>query len=225
MTVHRERHRSAGRGAGPADRRSSEELPTFPDLTILVIDNYDSFVYNLVQYVGEIVGAITVRRNDAVDIASIERMDPDGIVISPGPGTPHAAGISMPICAELDRPVLGVCLGHQAICAVNGLPVEHAPAVVHGKPSTIEHDGEGIFSGLPPELSVGRYHSLAVPQGSESNMLVESAWTTDEAVLMAVRHVDRPHIGVQFHPESILTDAGKRMIANFCEICQIENIS
>lgn len=187
---------------------------------ILVIDNYDSFAYNLVQYVGEVADAVEVRRNDAIDIAGIRELDPDGIVVSPGPGTPQEAGISIPIFAELSYPSLGVCLGHQALCAANGAPVGHAPDVVHGKPSTVTHDGRGIFAGLPDELSVGRYHSLAVDRTGLPTVLEETATTDDErAVVMAVRHGARPHVGVQFHPESILTDTGKDMIRNFCRMC------
>ncbi len=188
---------------------------------ILVIDNYDSFAYNLVQYVGELAGTVEIRRNDAIDVDGIRQLDPDGIVVSPGPGTPHEAGISMPLFSELTVPTLGVCLGHQALCAANGAAVGHAPTVVHGKPSTISHDGRGIFRGLADDLEVGRYHSLAVGRDDLPGALTESASTTDErAVVMAVRHRERPHIGVQFHPESILTPAGKQMIANFCEICK-----
>ncbi|WP_226040509.1 aminodeoxychorismate/anthranilate synthase component II [Natrinema sp. DC36] len=198
---------------------------------ILVIDNYDSFAYNLVQYVGEIADEVIVRRNDAIGLAGVRDLEPTGIVVSPGPGTPEAAGISIPLFAETAYPILGVCLGHQALCAANGAPVVHAPDVVHGKPSTVEHDGDGIFAALPETFQVGRYHSLAVDRADLPDSLLETAQTIDErGVLMGVRHRERPHVGVQFHPESILTrghdDAaggdgislrvGKRMIANFC---------
>jgi anthranilate synthase component 2 len=195
---------------------------------VLVIDNYDSFVYNLVQYVGEVVttdaylpevpdGEVVVRRNDAVDAAGVREMDPDAIVVSPGPGTPQAAGVSMPLFASLDYPTLGVCLGHQALCAASGAPVGHAEAVVHGKPSTVTHDGRGVFAGLPDRFQVGRYHSLAVERDALPDCLTETARTDDErGVVMGVRHDDRPHVGVQFHPESILTDHGKTMIETFC---------
>ncbi len=211
---------------------------------ILVLDNYDSFVYNLVQYVGEVADEVVVRRNDAVTVADVRALDPTGIVISPGPGTPADAGISIPLFAETTYPILGVCLGHQALCAANGAPVGHAPDVVHGKPSEIDHDGEGIFTGLPDRFQVGRYHSLAVERADIPGSLVETATTVDEReVVMAVRHREHPHVGVQFHPESILTrepnadvrtgeDAradreaandislsiGKGLIANFCEL-------
>ena len=188
---------------------------------ILVIDNYDSFAYNLVQYVGELADEVIVRRNDVVDLDGIRSIDPDGIVISPGPGTPQEAGISIDIFASFVYPTLGVCLGHQALCAANGAEVGHAPDVVHGKPSMVTHDGSGLFTDLPAELEVGRYHSLAVEREDLPASLSETATTDDEReVVMAVRHDDRPHIGVQFHPESILTPAGKQMIKNFCQLCE-----
>jgi len=202
--------------------------------TILVVDNYDSFAYNLVQYVGEVVDRlgggpenVVVRRNDAVIVEDIRDLDPDGIVVSPGPGTPESAGVSMPIFADLAVPTLGVCLGHQALCAANGAEVGHAEAVVHGKASQIAHDGEGVFRDLPAPLKVGRYHSLAIERDALPDCLEETARTTaDDAeeysesnVVMGVRHRERPHVGVQFHPESILTDGGKRLIENFCLQC------
>ncbi|ACV49034.1 MULTISPECIES: anthranilate synthase component II [Halomicrobium] len=207
--------------------------------TILVIDNYDSFAYNLVQYVGEVVERlgggpedVLVRRNDAVSIAGIERLDPDGIVVSPGPGTPEAAGVSMPIFSRLRYPTLGVCLGHQALCSANGAEVEHAESVVHGKSSTVTHDGTGVFADLPDPFEVGRYHSLAVERTALPDVLEETAATVsgtdgdvrddaagDRRIVMGVRHRERPHVGVQFHPESILTDGGKTMIENFCLQC------
>jgi len=197
-------------------------------MRVLVIDNYDSFAYNLVQYVGEVVttdawlgdggGEVIVRRNDAVTLADIDDIDPDAIVVSPGPGTPQEAGISMPLFADRSYPTLGVCLGHQALCAANGATVGHAESVVHGKPSTVSHDGTGIFAGLPEQFEVGRYHSLAVERGALPDALAETAHTEDEErVVMAVRHGSEPHVGVQFHPESILTGEGKQLIANFLE--------
>ncbi|SER57936.1 anthranilate synthase component II [Natrinema salaciae] len=198
---------------------------------MLVVDNYDSFAYNLVQYVGELADEVLVRRNDELDLAGVRDLEPTGIVVSPGPGTPQAAGISIPLFAETELPILGVCLGHQALCAANGAPVVHAPEVVHGKPSTIGHDGTGLFEGLPDAFQVGRYHSLTVDRADLPAVLEETARTADErGVLMAVRHREKPHVGVQFHPESILTrehedaadgdgislSVGKRMIANFC---------
>ncbi|AFZ72177.1 anthranilate synthase component II [Natronobacterium gregoryi] len=201
------------------------------DTRILVIDNYDSFAYNLVQYVGEVADEVIVRRNDAIDFGDLRDLDPTGIVVSPGPGTPQEAGISIPLFAETEYPILGVCLGHQALCAANGSPVVHAPEVVHGKPSTVSHDGTGIFDGLPETFQVGRYHSLAVERNDLPDTLEETARTTDErGVLMAVRHREKPHLAVQFHPESILTRGhdgatnedgislrvGKQMLENFC---------
>ena len=198
---------------------------------ILVIDNYDSFAYNLVQYVGEAVAervepplrpadpreAVVVRRNDAIDPASIRDFDPAGIVVSPGPGTPAEAGVSEAVF-ELDYPALGVCLGHQALCSVNGAAVGHAPSVVHGKPSTVTHDGRGLFTSAPDPIAVGRYHSLAIDREELPSVLEETAWTDDEArLVMGVRHRERPHVGVQFHPESILTDVGIQLITTFCE--------
>ncbi len=194
-------------------------------MKVLVIDNYDSFVYNLVQYVGEVVvghwpdGEVVVRRNDALDLDAVDALDPDAIVISPGPGTPAEAGVSIPLFEHRTYPTLGVCLGHQALCAAHGAPVGHAESVVHGKPSTVSHDGEGIFTGLPDEFEVGRYHSLAVEREDLPDGLVETAHTTDEEhVVMGVRHETRPHVGVQFHPESILTDVGLHLVGNFLDI-------
>ncbi|WP_394328153.1 anthranilate synthase component II [Natronorubrum sediminis] len=202
---------------------------------LLVIDNYDSFVYNLVQYVGAVADEIVVHRNDELTLTDVESIDPTGIVVSPGPGTPQDAGISIPLFGETEYPILGVCLGHQALCAAAGSTVGHADRVVHGKPSTINHDGEGIFQGLPADVQVGRYHSLAVERDELPDELVETARTADErGVVMAVRHREKPHVGVQFHPESILTrrrdegdddislEVGKRMIENFCRLATEE---
>jgi anthranilate synthase component 2 len=182
---------------------------------ILVVDNYDSFVYNLVQQVG-LHGEVVVRRNDAIDLAGLERLDPDGVVVSPGPGTPAEAGISEAVFAETDRPALGVCLGHQALCAAHNVDVERAPAVVHGKPSTIVHDGQGLLADVPNPVEVGRYHSL-IATGELPPALQETARTAGEgSVLMGVRHRHKPQAGLQFHPESILTEAGDRIVATFC---------
>jgi anthranilate synthase component 2 len=203
-------------------------------MRVLVVDNYDSFAYNLVQYVGEVATSddwladaatadtseVVVRRNDEISLADVDTLAPDAIVVSPGPGTPEEAGISMELFAERSYPTLGVCLGHQALCAAHGAPVGHAEAVVHGKSSEIAHDGTGVFAGLPDRFEVGRYHSLAVDREAVPDALVETAHTVgeaDEGVVMGVRHRERPHVGVQFHPESILTDAGKRLVANFLE--------
>jgi anthranilate synthase component 2 len=188
---------------------------------LLVVDNYDSFAYNLVQYAGEFAGRVTVARNDEIDLDGIRELDPDGIIVSPGPGIPQDAGVSMPIFAELDYPTLGVCLGHQALCAVHGAPVDHAPGVVHGKSSVVSHDGEGLYADLPAEFEAGRYHSLGVERENLPECLAETAWTDDEPELvMGVRHEDKPHIGVQYHPESILTDRGKDIVGAFVhEVC------
>ncbi|MFP4530883.1 MAG: anthranilate synthase component II [Halodesulfurarchaeum sp.] len=183
---------------------------------VLVIDNYDSFAYNLVQYAGEFAGRVTVRRNDAITLREIRELDPDGIIVSPGPGIPQEAGVSMPVFAELDYPTLGVCLGHQALCAVHGAPVDHAPGVVHGKSSVVTHDGEGMYADLPPAFEAGRYHSLGVERQNLPTCLEETAWTDDEPELvMGVRHEEKPHFGVQYHPESILTPKGKDIVEAF----------
>ena len=188
---------------------------------ILVVDNYDSFAYNLVQFVGEALLTldrdpyedVVVRRNDALDAAAIRDLDPEGVVVSPGPGAPEDAGVSVD-AFDLPSPALGVCLGHQALCVANGVDVGHAPAVVHGKPSTVTHDGRGVFAGLPDELAVGRYHSLCATGDLTDDL--EPTARTDDGTLMAVRHRELPHVGVQFHPESVLTDGGRRMVWNFC---------
>ncbi|MFP4590952.1 MAG: anthranilate synthase component II [Halobacteriales archaeon] len=194
-----------------------------------MIDNYDSFVYNLVQYVSEHFEC-TVRRNDAIDLADVRALEPDGIVVSPGPGRPEDAGVIVDLFRDLAVPTLGVCLGHQALCAANGGTVTHAPEVVHGKPSIIEHDGRGIFRGQPERLQVGRYHSLAVEREALPAILEETAWTVDDerSIVMGVRHRERPHVGVQFHPESILTGridegsdprslaVGRELVRTFC---------
>jgi len=200
-------------------------------MTVLVIDNYDSFAHDLVQYVGTHTDVL-VRRNDAISVPEIAALDPDGIVVSPGPGTPADASVSIPLFADLDYPTLGVCLGHQALCAAHGAPVGHAPSVVHGKPSTVRHDGQGIFAGLPETFAAGRYHSLAIEREDLPDPLAETARsegfeTADEdspagtdGVVMGVRHRDLPHEGVQFHPESILTDVGMTMLENFERRCR-----
>ncbi|QZY00584.1 anthranilate synthase component II [Halobaculum rubrum] len=188
---------------------------------VLVVDNYDSFAYNLVQYVGELADEVLVRRNDRIEADGIGALDPDGIVVSPGPGTPEDAGVSIPVFEELTYPTLGVCLGHQALCAANGAAVTLAPEVVHGKPSEVRHDGRGVFAGLSDRVDVGRYHSLCVEHDAIPPELVETAWTDDEReVVMGVRHTKRPHVGVQFHPESVLTPGGKHMIRNFLGVCE-----
>jgi anthranilate synthase component 2 len=161
-------------------------------------------------------GDVLVRRNDAIDLDDLDRIDPDGVVVSPGPGTPAEAGISEAIFAETDRPALGVCLGHQALCSANGVDVEQAPAVVHGKPSAIVHDADGLLADLPNPVEVGRYHSL-IATGELPRSLQATARTTGEdSILMGVRHCEKPQAGVQFHPESILTEGGDRIVETFC---------
>lgn len=206
------------------------------------------------QFVGAAVDSgtsdtdVLVRRNDALTIPELHDLAPDGIVVSPGPGTPAEAGISVDVFAETDYPALGVCLGHQSLCAAHGSPVGHAPEVVHGKPSEISHDGQGVFEGLPERFEVGRYHSLSVERADLPDVLEPTAWTNDggdepdegsgqtdegsdqtneaydemnedHGVLMGVRHREKPHVGVQFHPESILTECGRELIENFCHSC------
>jgi len=184
---------------------------------LLVIDNYDSFTYNLVQYLGELGATIQVVRNDAIDIGGIERLAPDRIVVSPGPGQPQDAGVSCDAIRVFAGrvPILGVCLGHQAIGHVFGGRVMRAPRPVHGKTSAIDHDSRGVFRGLRGALTVGRYHSLAVGDDGLPATLEVAARAQDDGVVMAVRHRDWPVHGVQFHPESILTPDGRQMLRNF----------
>jgi para-aminobenzoate synthetase component 2 len=184
---------------------------------LLVIDNYDSFTYNLVQYLGELGAEIEVRRNDEVELAEIEiDLRPEQIIISPGPGTPDEAGVSLSVIERFAgrTPLLGVCLGHQAIGQVFGGRVVRAPAPVHGKPSEICHDGKTIFEGLDYRFPAGRYHSLVVERESLPDCLEVSA-TTPDGIIMGLRHREFPVEGVQFHPESILTTEGKRLLQNF----------
>ncbi len=212
----------------PVDQQLlAEQAPMARNMRVLVVDNYDSFAYNLVQALGELVtspdgpaspgtGEVIVRRNDAIDLGGVDVLDPDAVVVSPGPGRPVDAGVSVALFAERDYPTLGVCLGHQALCAANDARVGSAPAVVHGKPSTIIHDGRGVFDDLPERFDAGRYHSLAVESTTLPDSLDRTAWTeADSGVVMGVRHRDRPHVGVQFHPESILTPTGTRLLSNF----------
>ena len=185
---------------------------------ILVIDNYDSFTYNLVQYLGELGAEPLVRRNDAVDVDEVGALAPRAIVVSPGPCTPAEAGVTVPVIRRWGPqiPTLGVCLGHQAIGEAYGGRVVRAARVMHGKVSRIEHDGSGLFQGVPSPLEVMRYHSLVIERGSLPDVLVVTATGCDDpAEIHAVRHVEHPVWGVQFHPESILTQHGKQMLANF----------
>ena len=182
----------------------------------LVIDNYDSFVYNLVQELGELGATLVVHRNDAVTVSEIERARPDAIVLSPGPGRPESAGVTLEVVASLSGavPILGVCLGHQAIAQAFGGLVVRAPSLMHGKTSEIAHDGTGLFSGLPSPLVATRYHSLVVTPGRVPDVFAVTA-TGPEGVVMGLRHRELPVEGVQFHPESILTAAGPAMLSNF----------
>jgi para-aminobenzoate synthetase component 2 len=183
---------------------------------ILVLDNYDSFTYNLVQYLGELGEQVEVRRNDAVAVSDVEGMHPDKIVISPGPGTPSEGGISLALIEHFSGrvPILGVCLGHQAIGQAFGGRVVRAPCLVHGKASEICHDGKTIFEGLEYRFKAGRYHSLMVERESLPAILEISA-TTSDGVIMGLRHRKLRVEGVQFHPESILTPEGKKLLENF----------
>ena len=185
---------------------------------ILVIDNYDSFVYNLVQYVGELGAEPVVHRSDALTIDELRAIAPDGVLISPGPGAPGEAGLSNEVIREFTGkvPVLGVCLGHQCIGEVFGATVVRAAEVMHGKTSEVHHDGTGVFAGLPDPLTVTRYHSLVVAPETiaDDGELVVTARTAD-GVVMGIAHREFPVFGVQFHPESILTEAGHDLVGNF----------
>jgi anthranilate synthase/aminodeoxychorismate synthase-like glutamine amidotransferase len=183
---------------------------------LFVIDNYDSFTFNLVQYLGELGAEMIVRRNDKVTVAEIEAARPAHILISPGPGTPTEAGITLAAVEYFAGrvPILGVCLGHQAIGQAFGGRVVRAPAPVHGKPAEIAHDGRTIFRDLASPFQAGRYHSLVIARDSVPDCLEVSA-QTDDGLVMGLRHRTLPVEGVQFHPESILTPAGKRLLANF----------
>jgi anthranilate synthase component 2 len=190
---------------------------------LLVIDNYDSFTYNLVQYLGELGETPEVIRNDDATIAEVAAMGPLGIVISPGPCTPAEAGICTDLVRELgpEIPILGVCLGHQCIGEAYGGRVIRAPRVMHGKLSAVHHDGRSVFTGLPNPLTATRYHSLVVEEATLPEQLEVTAWTEGdgERVLMGVRHREFPVEGVQFHPESILTVAGHDLLRNFLNTC------
>ena len=188
---------------------------------ILVVDNYDSFTYNLVQYIGELGAEPIVWRNDAFTLEEVANLEPAGIVISPGPCTPLEAGQSVAVIERFGSsiPLLGVCLGHQAIGQAFGARVVRARQLMHGKTSSVSHDGTGVFAGLPDGLTATRYHSLVIEDLPDC--LVTNAWLEEggERVVMGVRHREYPIHGVQFHPESALTEGGKAMIANFLEVC------
>jgi anthranilate synthase/aminodeoxychorismate synthase-like glutamine amidotransferase len=194
---------------------------------VFVLDNYDSFTYNLVQYLGELGAEVEVRRNDELTPEEVERMKPERILLSPGPCTPHEAGILVPLIRHMagKAPILGVCLGHQAIGEAFGGKVVRARTLMHGKTSGVEHDGKGVFKGLPTPLTCTRYHSLIVEEESLPRDLLVTASTPEASgtgragnVIMGLRHRTLPIEGVQFHPESVLTDGGHQMIRNFLEM-------
>ena len=189
-------------------------------MRILVVDNYDSFVYNLVQYLGQLGVDCDVRRNDEITVADVARLDPAGILLSPGPGTPQRAGICMSVISEYGGrvPIFGVCLGHQAFGAAYGATVRRAPELLHGKTSEVHHAGDGSLAGLPDPFTATRYHSLAVVESTLPDE-IEVTGRTASGVVMAMRHRTLPIEGVQFHPESVLTQGGHLMLANWLAVC------
>lgn len=186
---------------------------------LVLIDNYDSFTWNLAHRLGELGASVKVLRNDAVTVDDVEALAPDRVVISPGPGRPETAGISVSVLQRFAGrvPLLGVCLGHQALAIAFGGRVERASQPMHGKTSSITHEGTHLFQGLSGSIEVGRYHSLVIPEAHVPPGFVRSAWVTDDGTVMAVRHESQPTFGVQFHPESVLTPAGHRILQNFLE--------
>ena len=192
---------------------------------ITVIDNYDSFTYNLVHYLGELGARIEVHRNDRIGVADVLAARPDGIVLSPGPATPDTAGICLDLIREAGGhvPILGVCLGHQAIGQAYGGQVVRAPSLMHGKTSTIGHDGSGVFHGLPGSFTATRYHSLMVDRDRLPDCLRITA-TTEDGLIMGLSHTSRPVHGVQFHPESIASEHGHALLANFLKIASGESL-
>jgi anthranilate synthase/aminodeoxychorismate synthase-like glutamine amidotransferase len=187
---------------------------------ILVVDNYDSFTFNLVQLLAASGAEPHVVRNDARSVDELLALRPAGILLSPGPGRPEEAGVCLPLLARRpDLPIFGVCLGHQALGASYGAAVGRAPRPMHGKTSMIRHTGEGLFAGLPTPFEATRYHSLHVEPGTLPDELVPVAWSEDDGLVMALRHRELPYWGVQFHPESILTVAGPKLVENFLALC------
>jgi len=189
-------------------------------MQILVVDNYDSFVYNLVQYLGQLGVECDVRRNDEISLPEVGRLNPTGVLLSPGPGTPQRAGICMGVITEYGGqvPIFGVCLGHQAFGAAYGATVNRAPELLHGKTSEVRHGGTGVLAGLPDPFTATRYHSLAVVESTLPDE-IEVTGRTRSGVVMAMRHRTLPIEGVQFHPESVLTQGGHLMLANWLAVC------
>ncbi len=192
-------------------------------VNILVVDNYDSFVYTIVGYLQQLGAACQVVRNDRIPLPDVPDVvaSVDGVLVSPGPGVPEAAGISCAVieaCARLQTPMLGVCLGHQALGVVFGATVSRAPELLHGKTSLVYHDGHGVLAGLPQPFTATRYHSLAIESDTVPDQL-QVIGRTDTGLVMAVEHVSLPLFGVQFHPESVLTEGGHRILANFLAVC------
>jgi para-aminobenzoate synthetase component 2 len=190
-------------------------------MRVLVIDNYDSFVYNLVQYLGQLGVECEVRRNDEITVAEVGRLKPSGVLLSPGPGTPDRAGIMLDLIKAYatSLPLFGVCLGHQAIGEAFGAVVTRAPELLHGKTSEVTHDGVGVLAGLPDPFTATRYHSLAVLESTLPGEIEVTGRTTDSGLIMAMRHRTLPVEGVQFHPESVLTQGGHLMLANWLAVC------
>lgn len=186
-------------------------------MKVLLLDNYDSFTYNLAQYLGELGHAPTVRRNDEITLGEIAAMQPDRIVVSPGPGRPEDAGVTIDLIRQFGErtPLLGVCLGHQGIGYAFGGSVVRAPALMHGKVSSVQHDGRGVFAGVLQPFVAGRYHSLIVADPAPE--ILEISARTDDGIIMGLRHREWPVHGVQFHPESVLTGEGRKILRNFLE--------
>lgn len=212
---------SLGLPAGASSSRVGREPAGTPGAQhVLVVDNYDSFTYNIVQYLGELGARVTVWRNDSFDVNDVVDLAPDRIVISPGPCTPSQAGMSVKVVRDLGHrvPLLGVCLGHQAVGAAYGANVVRATRIMHGKTSQIQHDGTGVFQGLPQPVTATRYHSLVVEDVPDELVVNATVEEDGGPVVMGLRHREHPVWGVQFHPESVLTQSGHAMLRNFMEL-------